>query len=766
MTDHASSPGAEPTLTPFGAAGAPDEEATGGRRYEWPPVPLIPTLHNSESKLAAPDHAIWRSDPRLARIRLKVKWRSREYVMERADLYGLDARIEDIAMSWGGLLPDEKYLLELVHLNDEAGYGIRRVWTSKQWGALDAPADQYPVREWKLQAGQSGDLPTDVAEHLRAHNALAGKFVDERGEVIEPRGDARGDDFAHDFDDPNDEGARSQGFNGGGQGFGPGHPGAAPFGGFAGGMPGHPGAAGYGAQGFAPGHPGAAPFPGASAGFNGFPGAAAPFPAAMPGQPGVPPFPAAPVLDLFGGLPRANGHVLYQGGWLTDAQYLAMLPRASGRIFVAGQWLPEPPPAPPPFGPTAPFAPPAMVAPAPDPANSMVEMMRIQQQADRDRLAAERDAVKVRADQLETQRREDDRKREEAEARRREADDRKRDEEWRRRDEEVKQRREDERVAREEAIRLENQRREDAKAARDELIRLDTLRREEERRAEDKREERRQQERREAEDRQEKFLAAITGVEEKRAKPPSAEMVKMGELMESLKKAVEAAKAGDHGKDAGKLSTLRESVKALRADAEALGIKLPGLGEGGGADSDSDPDQVKWEKTIDRLVPIAERVTGMAEMYFGKELREADTNASKYAAEAKKAEAELAKVNAELAKHRLETAQHEAAAAHARLREQELHAQHSQPFPQPQGGFNLPVWSQPAAFAPVPQPTYPQPGAFAPQQQSIAFAPQPAPAFAPQPPQGAFAPPPQQPPQRPAALADDDEMVGADDLLR
>lgn len=784
MTDHGST--SEPTLTPFGAAaGTPDEEPVGGRRYDWPPVPLIPTLHNSESKLSAADHAIWRSDPRLARIRLKVKWRSREYVMERADLYGLDARIEDIALSWGGLLHDEKYLVELVHLSDEAGFGIRRVWTSKQWGPMDASAASYPVRQWRLQAGQSGELPSDVADHLRYHNSLEGKLVDERGQIIEA---PPPDDFSNgnDYDSPDD----LQGFGGGpgpqdfhgGRGFPQGAPGG---GGFGGGAQAHPGAAPFqGGAGFPAGHPGGG-FPGAPAGF---PGPAPTFPAAgFPGAPGgfppaVPPFPAAPVFDLFGGLPRAPGHVLVQGNWMTEAAYLAMLPRAGGRIYVAGQWLPEPPPVVPPF--VAPLPPVSPATLPPDPSATMLQMMKLAQETERERLAAERDAVRVRAETLENQRREDDRKAAEAEARRREADEKKREDEWRRREEEAKQRREDAKaereeairlenqrredakVAREEAIRIENQRREDAKAEREEAIRQEAVRREEERRLEAQREARRDRERREAEERQEKFIAALTGIEEKRAKPPSPEMVKMTELVDSFTKTVEALKAAKG--DPSKGSALRDHVKALRADAEALGIKLPGVGDGAAADNDNDGGDAKWEKTVDRLIPLGERVAGMAEMFFGKELREADTNAAKYAAEAKKAEAELAKVNAELARTRLETAQQEAAAAHARMRTQELAAQHVQQGAQVQGPFNLPVWPQGAqvgAFAAVPQPTYPQhpPATFGPQpqQQPLAFAPQPQPQPQPAPPVVVA----QAAPPRPASTSDDDQVVAADDLL-
>jgi hypothetical protein len=807
----------------FGTAATDDEgQGGGGQRHDWPIVPLIPALHSGDSKFADPNHAIWRHDPRFARLRIKVKYRAREPIMD-TDMYPIDARIEDLALAWGGLRKDEKYMVELVQLNDDKGFGLKRVWTSKLWGATDAPASQYPIQAWKLQAGPTGDHPRELLDLLKDRAALAGRCVGEDGVPFDPEPaddrspydpDPRGGvDFGPDPRDVQDSR------------FGP-----PPFqqGAFQGGMP----------------------FP--SAGM-GMPGAPPPPPMPFPGV-----APGAPTADLFGGLPRANGHVLRAGQWVPEATYLAGLTRANGHVLVGGVWVPEPPP--PPFVQALPGAP---AAPPHDPAAHIVEVMRLAAEADRQRLADEREAARLRMETMERERRDEERRRREDDERRREeeraaraeeirreerrredekaareaAEATRRDEERAARAEEIRreerrredekaareeerrredtkreaeraaraeeirmeerrradelaarerldtQRREDEKALREETQRRETQRREDEKAAREEAQRredrLETQRREEERRRREEDEARRKEDearRKEDRERQEAFVKALTGVEERKARPLSAEGQKMLELGEQLKAALVLAKEGPN--KGGGTSALKAAMKELREGAEALGMPLRF-----GADDKDDKEedaQASWEKVLDRLTPVVERISSSVELYFAKDLKETDSAAAKAIADTRRAEVDLAKLNAEIARSKAALAAEQTQQAHA-LAEQarlDLQARQYQASQHAEALAGVPQWPPVAAFgpAPLPLPTYAPPPVAPPPVAPPPVAPPPVapPPVAPPPvaPPPVASPPVASPPVAsppvappPVAPPDDDDAMSADDLL-
>jgi hypothetical protein len=137
--------------------------------YVWPPVPLVPALHDPATVFAFRGHRVWASDPARARLLVKVRWADMECPLN-APLLPLSTTLEDLGELWGGLLPGEKYLVTIVQLSDHDR--VKRSWTSKQWTEEDLPSARHPVRPWPLSLRALDGLPPAMVTHLAERAAL------------------------------------------------------------------------------------------------------------------------------------------------------------------------------------------------------------------------------------------------------------------------------------------------------------------------------------------------------------------------------------------------------------------------------------------------------------------------------------------------------------------------------------------------------------------------------------------------------------------
>lgn len=153
------------------------------RPYTWPPVPLVPALHDPASVFAFAGHRVWSSDPARARLQLKVRWEGQEYPVN-APLLPLSTTLEELADRWGGLAPGASYVVTLVQLSDRDR--VKRGWTSKQWGEADLPVARHPVRPWPLALRSGAGLPPTLAQHLTERSDRAKPVAVAPAAVVPP----------------------------------------------------------------------------------------------------------------------------------------------------------------------------------------------------------------------------------------------------------------------------------------------------------------------------------------------------------------------------------------------------------------------------------------------------------------------------------------------------------------------------------------------------------------------------------------------------